>query len=163
MLDDCISDETVSTYQAQLLYLMSKLSKGSTINIYINSPGGNVYAGLGLYDTINYAKNKGFIIKTINIGSACSMAALILMSGSKGYRYGTPNSSVLIHELSGGVFDKMSCMKDSIEEATRLQTALNNIIATNANPDLIEACLRKDLWLDADKAISYNVIDSILK
>ena len=103
-----ITEETVTEYQSQLMYLMSLCNKpDDIITLYINTPGGSVYDGLGLLDLINYAKKQNIIIRTVNIGKAFSMGALLLMSGTKGYRESLLNSSVMIHEISSGGYGKI--------------------------------------------------------
>lgn len=162
MITEEITAESVADYQAQLFYLMSKYKEGDVITIYINSPGGTVLDGLGLYDVIQLVKDKGIIVRTINIGSACSMASLLLMSGTKGYRESTKNSSVLIHEISSGDCGKVPDLEDFAEELKRLQKIANTIISTHSDPKLIELCHRKELWLGAEQALEYNIIDKIL-
>lgn len=162
MLTEQITADSVSDYQAQLFYLMSKYKEGDIITIYINSPGGSVLDGLGLYDTIQLIKDKGIIVRTINIGSACSMASLILMSGTEGYRESTKNSSVLIHEISSYDMGKSPEILDFAEEIKRLQKIVDTIISSHSDPELIQLSHRKDLWLDAEKALQYHIIDKIL-
>lgn len=162
MLTEAITPEAVSTCQAQLFYLMSKYKEGDIITIYINSPGGCVLDGLGLYDTIQLIKSKGIIVRTINIGSACSMASIILMSGTAGYRESTKNSSVLIHEISSEEFGKTPMIVDFAEEMKRLQNIMDSIISEHSDPELIKLCNRKDLWLGAEEALKHHIIDKIL-
>jgi len=162
MIADEIDTESVTDYQTQLFYLMSKLQSGDIITLYINSPGGSVLDGLGLYDTIQLIKQKGIIIRTVNVGSACSMASIILMSGSEGYRESTANSSVLIHEVSAWWMGKTPDLLDQAEEIKRLQTVLDGIISKHSDSKLIELCKRKDLWLNAEDALKYHIIDKIL-
>ncbi len=162
MVNDEICLMSVSEYQQQLLYLMSTSKPGDIISIYINSPGGTVYDGLGLYDMIVYAKQKGFIIRTINVGKACSMGSILLMAGSPGYRESLPNGSVMLHEISSVDFGKTSEMRDQMEEMNRLQKVMNNIISTCSDPQLIKLAERKDLWLNAEDALKYKIIDKII-
>lgn len=165
MINGEITQESVSEWQAMLFYLMSKLtpeeSKKNPIQIYINSYGGSVYDGLGLYDTIQNLIKKGYTVRTVNIGVCASMAAIILMAGSKGYRQSFPNSSTMIHELSYSDFGKISEMKDSVKEAERLQKILDNIIKDSTNCD-IKSFERKDVWFNAQEALEKGIIDSIL-
>lgn len=162
MLTETIKADSVSDYQAQLFYLMSKYKEGDIITIYINSPGGSVLDGLGLYDTIQLIKNKGIIVRTINIGSACSMASLILMSGTEGYRESTKNSSVLIHEISSCDMGKSPEILDFADEIKRLQKIVDTIISSHSDPELLQLSNRKDLWLNAEQALQYHIIDKIL-
>lgn len=161
MITGDITQEKVSEWQSMLIYLMSTSDKKDPIQLYINSYGGSVYDGLGLYDTIQLVKSKGFTVRTVNIGTCASMASIILMAGSKGHRDSMPNCSVMLHELSYGDFGKFSEMEDSVNEAKRLQEKLNEIIKehTNFDPNNFN---RKDVWLDAEKAKNYKIIDNIL-
>lgn len=162
MITDEIDSITVTEYQEQLFYLMSKYGEGDIITLYINSPGGSVYDGLGLYDTIQIIKSKGIIVRTVNIGKACSMASILLMCGTKGYRESTKNSSVMIHEISTLNYGKTPEIRDSTEEMDRLQKIMDDIIKENSSEELIKMCYRKDLWLGAEDAVKYNIIDKIL-
>lgn len=162
MISEEITSDTVVEYQEQLFYLMSKYNKGDIITIYINSPGGSVYDGLGLYDIIQIIKSKGIIVRTINIGKAASMASILLMCGTKGYRESTENSSVMIHEISTWEYGKTPEIRDATEELNRLQKTIDEIISKHSDPKLIDLCSRKDLWLSAKDAIEYNIIDKIL-
>lgn len=165
MINKPITQETVSEWQSMLLYLITQTtpeeSKENPIQLYINSPGGSVYDGLGLYDVIHLIKSKGYIVRTINIGTCASMAAIILMAGSIGYRESLPNCSIMLHELSYGDFGKLSEMEDAVEESQRLQIILDGIITSNSNflPTDFE---RKDVWMDAKTALKYKIIDKIL-
>lgn len=162
MITEVINSDTVTEYQEQLFYLMSQCKANDVITLYINSPGGSVYDGLGLYDVIQLIQQKGIIVRTINIGKACSMASILLMCGTKGYRESTANSSVMVHELSSVEYGKMPELIDGVEEAKRLQNTLDEIIKKHADEALIDLCHRKDLWLSAEDAVKYNIIDKIL-
>lgn len=158
-----ITEETVTEYQSQLMYLMSLCNKpDDIITLYINTPGGSVYDGLGLLDLINYAKKQNIIIRTVNIGKACSMGALLLMSGTKGYRESLLNSSVMIHEISSGGYGKIQDLEENFKETQRLQNIINSIISENSSEELIKLCSKKDLWLNTTEALKYNIIDKIL-
>lgn len=165
MINKEIDSESVNEWQSMLLYLTSNISpedsKTNPIQLYINSPGGSVYDGLGLYDIIQFIKSKGYIIRTINIGLCASFASIILMSGTEGYRESLPNCTVMLHELSYGNYDKFHNMKDSQEEADRINNILENIIVkhTSYNPKDME---RKDVWMGANDALKYKIIDKIL-
>lgn len=160
-----ITQDRVTEWQSMIFYLMGTMTPKESVNnpiqIYINSYGGSVYDGLGLYDTIQLAKSKGYIVRTVNIGTCASMASIILMSGSEGHRDSMPNCSVMLHELSYGDFGKFSEMEDSVNEAKRLQEKLNKIIRihTNFDPNNFN---RKDVWMDAETAKKYNIIDNII-
>lgn len=162
MITEEISAMTVSEYQQQLMYLMSITKPGEVISIYINTPGGSVYDGLGLYDLMNFAKAKGFIIRTVNIGKACSMGSLLLMAGTKGYRESLPNCSVMVHEISTLEYGKTSEMKDQMKEMERLQKVVDSIITDCADPELIQLSKKTDLWLDAKDSLKYKIIDKII-
>lgn len=165
MITGEINQERVSEWQSMILYLMGTMTPKESVNnpiqIYINSYGGSVYDGLGLYDTIQLAKSKGFIVRTVNIGTCASMASIILMSGSEGQRRSLPNCSVMLHELSYGDFGKFSEMEDSVNEAKRLQEKLNRIIRTHTDYDP-NNFNRKDVWMDAEEAKRYKIIDNIV-
>lgn len=162
MITGPINTETVTEYQTQLFYLMSRCSEEDTITLYINSPGGSVYDGLGLYDTIQLVKKNNITVRTVNIGMCCSMASILLMCGSKGHRDSTANSSVMVHEISTIEVGKTPDIIDATEEMKRLQTTMDKIIEENSSKDLISLCNRKDLWLSAEDAKKYNIIDNIL-
>lgn len=163
MVTGDITQESVAEWQSMLFYLMQQNqdSKDTPIQLYINSNGGSVYSGLGLYDTIQYAISKGYVIKTVNIGICASMAAVILLSGSQGYRHSYPNASVMLHELSYGNWGKYSEMKDSHEESTRIKNIIDSIICkhTDFNPIDMD---RKDVWMGTDDALKYKIIDKTL-
>ena len=163
MITSEITRDSVTEYQEQLFYLMSKYKAGDVVTIYINSPGGSVYSGLGLYDVIQVVKSKGIIVRTINIGVAASMASILLMSGTPGHRESTANSTVMVHELSSYDYGKIQELKDSVEECERLQKRLNAIIEKSADPQLVDLCYRKDLWLSAEDAVKYKIIDKIIE
>lgn len=163
MITSEITRDSVTEYQEQLFYLMSKYKAGDVVTIYINSPGGSVYSGLGLYDVIQVVKSKGIIVRTINIGVAASMASILLMSGTPGHRESTENSTVMVHELSSYDYGKIQELKDSVEECERLQKRLNAIIEKSADPQLVDLCYRKDLWLSAEDAVKYKIIDKIIE
>lgn len=162
MITDTIDSISVASYQAQLFYLLSLYKEGDVITIYINSPGGSVYDGLGIIDTIRLVQKKGIIVRIINIGAACSMAALILMSGSVGHREATKNSSVMLHEISSFEYGKTSNLEDHMQEIKRLQDIVDSIIEENSSKELIKLSNRKDLWLSAEEAKNFNIIDNIL-
>ena len=161
-INDEIDSDSVSKYQSEILYLMSVLekSKDKTIKIYINSPGGSLYDALGLYDIMQLAKNRGFTIRTINVGLAASAAALLLMAGSKGYRESLPNCTVMVHQLSAGMCGTYSDLETDFKEKQRLQEKLNNIIKENSCEELSK--VTRDFWMSAEKAKEMNVIDNIV-
>lgn len=163
-ITDVIDANSVSTYQAELLYLASKLTPQESIDdpikLYINSPGGECYSFLGLYDIMQSLINKGYIIETYNIGCAASAAAWILLSGSKGHRYCMPNSTVMLHQPSSGTWGKVTDMEIDVAESKRVKTSLNNLIKKHASEELLDK-IERDYWMSADDALKFNVIDSI--
>ena len=163
-ITDVIDANSVSTYQAELLYLASKLTPQESIDdpikLYINSPGGECYSFLGLYDIMQSLINKGYIIETYNIGCAASAAAWILLSGSKGHRYCMPNSTVMLHQPSSGTWGKVTDMEIDVAESKRVKVSLNNLIKKHASEELLDK-IERDYWMSADDALKFNVIDSI--
>lgn len=156
-----ITSEACNDWIQQLLYLGSTLSEGETITMLINSPGGSVYDGLGVYDMMQNIISRGINIKTVNVGTAWSMAMILLMSGTQGMRYATPHSSTLVHEISHWTEGKTPMLMDDLEEMRRLQGQMNDLITKHADPVLIDLCNRKDLWLDAKQAVEYKIVDEI--
>jgi len=163
-ITDVISADSVATYQAELLYLVSKMSpkesESHPIRIYINSPGGECYSFLGLYDVMQNFINQGYIVETYNVGLAASAAAWILLSGSKGHRYCMPNSTVMLHQPSSGTYGKITDMEIDVKEGKRLKEVLNDIVRKHASGDLIDK-MERDYWLSAEQAKEYNIIDII--
>lgn len=163
-LTEQIDSYTVSTVQAELLYLASKMtpfeSQSNPIVIYINSPGGEIYSCLGLYDIMRLLIGKGYVIETINIGLAASAAAILLLSGSEGHRFSLPNSTVMLHQPSSGTIGTVTDMTIDLEEAVRLKQVLNNIVITHACEDLIPF-MERDKYFTAEEAVKYKIIDSI--
>lgn len=163
-ITDVIDANSVATYQAELLYLASKLTPQESIDdpikLYINSPGGECYSFLGLYDIMQSLINKGYIIETYNIGCAASAAAWILLSGSKGHRYCMPNSTVMLHQPSSGTWGKVTDMEIDVAESKRVKVSLNNLIKKHASEELLDK-IERDYWMSANDALKFNVIDSI--
>ncbi len=155
-----ITDEVSNNIISQLLYLDS-ISK-EDINIYINSPGGSITAGMAIYDTINFIKSD---VSTICIGIAASMASIILASGTKGKRYILPNSEVMIHQPLGGVQGQATEIKIVADRILYLKDKLNKILAEKTNNDLkkIEIDTERDYYLSSKEALEYGLIDKILK
>lgn len=163
-LTEEVDRESIATLQAELFYLTSKMtpeeSETDPITIYINSPGGEVYSCLGLYDVMQLFINQGYIIRTINIGCAASAAAVILLSGSKGHRYCLPNSTVMLHQPSGGTYGPVTDMKIAVEEADRLKKIMNNIVRQHAGDEVVEL-MERDAWISPEEALKFNLIDEI--
>jgi len=163
-LTEEVDRESIATLQAELFYLTSKMtpeeSEADPITIYINSPGGEVYSCLGLYDVMQLFINQGYVIRTINIGCAASAAAVILLSGSKGHRYCLPNSTVMLHQPSGGTYGPVTDMKIAVEEADRLKKIMNNIVRQHAGDEVVEL-MERDAWISPEEALKFNLIDEI--
>ena len=156
-----ITDETANTVVAQLIYLEGKDSK-KDINLYINSPGGSVTAGMAIYDTMNFIKCD---VSTICIGMAASMASFLLSSGAKGKRLILPNSEVMIHQPLGGAQGQATDIKIQAERIIKLRSKLNEILASNTGNDLvkIEKDTERDHYMSAQEALDYGIVDKIIK
>lgn len=159
-----INELTVSGYQGELFYLASKISptesQKNPIKIYINSPGGEIYSLLGLYDVMQLFINQGYVIETVNIGLAASAAAVILLTGSKGHRFCLPNATVMLHQPSSGTWGKVTDMEIDVKESKRLKELLNDIIKKHTSEEL-SAKMERDYYLSAGDALKYNLIDAI--
>ena len=155
-----IDDSVASLVIAQLLILEAENSD-KDIFLYINSPGGYVSAGLGIYDTMNYIKPS---VATICMGQASSMAAVLLAGGAAGKRSALPNSRVMIHQPLGGAEGQASDIKIQADEILRLRTRLNSILAKNTKQTLrkIEKDTDRNFFMNADEAKKYGIIDTIL-
>lgn len=162
-IDEEITQETANAIQSQLIYLINKLAgePDAKITILINSPGGSVYDGLGIYDLIQKAQKEGIIVNTVNLGKACSMGSLLLMAGSPGYRESYPHARVMVHEASHYQYGKTSDLEDQMKEMKTLQNILNEIICRHASEKLTTDCLKTDLWMSAQEALDNNIIDKI--
>lgn len=155
-----IDDYTANTLQAQLLYLDST-DPGKDISIYINSPGGSVYAGLGIYDTMQFIGSK---VATICTGMAASMAAVLLVAGAEGKRSALKHSRVMIHQPMGGVQGQASDIEITAREIQKLKKELYTIIAEHAHTDFdkVWADSDRDYWMTAEEAKGYGMIDQVL-
>lgn len=154
-----IDDHLANNIVAQLLYLDSL--GNDNINLYINSNGGSVTAGMAIYDTMNYIKSD---VSTICVGLAASMGAFLLSSGSKGKRYALPNADILIHQPSGGTQGQATDMKIAAEHIIKIRERLNHILAKNTGQKIerIENDVERDYYLTAKEALNYGIIDKIL-
>ncbi|MBR1676276.1 MAG: ATP-dependent Clp endopeptidase proteolytic subunit ClpP [Clostridia bacterium] len=154
-----INDAVANTVVAELLYLEAKDSV-KDINIYINSPGGSVSAGLAIYDTMNFIKCD---VSTICIGMAASMGAFLLSSGKKGKRYALPSSEIMIHQPLGGAQGQASDIKIQAEHILALKAKLNSVLSENTGKPLevIEKDTDRDNYLTAEEALEYGLIDKI--
>ncbi len=155
-----INDQVANIIQAQLLFLESTDSS-KDIQIYINSPGGGVYAGLGIYDTMQLIKPN---VATICTGMAASMGAVLLCAGEKGKRSGLTHSRIMIHQPLGGAQGQASDIEITAKEIITLKEELYKIISKHTGQDYkkVYADSDRDYWMKSDKAIEYGMIDEIL-
>lgn len=155
-----INDYTANTLQAQLLYLDS-VDPGKDISIYINSPGGSVYAGLGIYDTMQFINSD---VATICTGMAASMAAVLLVSGTEGKRAALKHSRVMIHQPLGGAQGQASDIEITAREIQKLKKELYTIIADHSNTeyDKVWKDSDRDYWMTAQEALDYGMIDRVM-
>ena len=155
-----VDDYTANTLQAQLLYLDS-VDPGKDISIYINSPGGSVYAGLGIYDTMQFISSD---VATICTGMAASMAAVLLVAGAEGKRSALPHSRVMIHQPMGGAQGQASDIEITAREIMKTKRELYEILSAHSGVALkkIEKDADRDYWLSAREAKEYGLIDEVL-
>ena len=155
-----INDDVANIIQAQLLFLESTDSK-KDIQMYINSPGGSVYAGLGIYDTMQLINPK---VATICTGMAASMAAILLTAGSKGRRSILPHSRVMIHQPMGGAEGQASDIEITAREIVKIKKELYEIIAHHTEKPLeqIEKDADRDYWMTSKEALAYGMVDEIM-
>jgi ATP-dependent Clp protease protease subunit len=160
-LGEEVNEHTANIVVAQLLFLAGEDSK-KDIMFYINSPGGSVYDGMAIYDTMQYIKPD---VQTIGIGLQASMGAFLLSSGTKGKRCLLPHSRVMIHQPSSGTRGKVTDQEISLRESIRVKKLLNEILAKNTGQKLarIEKDVDRDFWMDAKEAITYGLADEIIK
>jgi len=154
-----INDSVSNIIVSQLLYLDSESHED--IYLYINSPGGSVSSGFAIYDTMNFIKSD---VKTIVIGMAASMAAVLLSSGAKGKRCALKNAEVMIHQPLGGVQGQATDMKIVCDRIMKKKNKLNKLMALNTGQDIeqIEADMERDNYMDAETALEYGLIDEII-
>ena len=155
-----IDDYAANVIQAQLLYLDSS-DPGKDISIYINSPGGSVYAGLGIYDTMQYISSE---VSTICTGMAASMAAVLLVAGERGKRFGLRHSRVMIHQPLGGVQGQASDIEITAREIKKIKDELYTIISNHSGVpfEKVERDSDRDYWMIASEAKEYGMIDEVL-
>ncbi|MBO5178919.1 MAG: ATP-dependent Clp endopeptidase proteolytic subunit ClpP [Clostridia bacterium] len=160
-IGDEITDATASLVVAQLLFLESE-DPEKDIHIYINSPGGSVTAGMAIYDTMQYIKPD---VSTICVGMAASMGAFLLSAGKKGKRYALPNAEIMIHQPLGGARGQASDVKIHAEFLLKTRDKLNKILSENTGKPLeqIERDTDRDNFMTADEALSYGLIDKVMK
>ena len=154
-----IDDDLANSVISQLLFLDSR--NHDDINLYINSPGGNITSGMAIYDTMNYIKSD---VTTICVGMAASMASVLLASGKKGKRYILPNAEVMIHQPLGGVKGQATEIKIVADRILYLRKKLNKILSEKTGKDIkeIEKDTERDYYLNASDALEYGLVDKIL-
>ena len=160
-LGDEVNDVTASLVVAQLLFLESEDSN-KDINLYINSPGGSVTAGMAIYDTMQYIKCD---VSTICVGMAASMGAFLLSGGAKGKRFALPNAEIMIHQPLGGTQGQATDMEIEVEHMLRIKKNLISIMAENAGKDyetVLAHCERNN-WMTAKEAMEYGLIDKVVE
>lgn len=159
-LNDEVNDQTASLVVAQLLFLEAD-DPDKDINLYINSPGGSVTAGMAIYDTMNYIKCD---VSTICIGMAASMGAFLLSSGTKGKRYALPNAEIMIHQPLGGMRGQVSDMEIHAKRFIEIKENLNKILAENTGKsiEIIRKDTDRDNFLKANEALEYGIIDKVI-
>ncbi len=159
-LGEEVNQHTAGLVIAQLLHLAYE-DENADIKLYINSPGGSVYDGLAIYDTIKYIKPD---VQTIGIGLQASMSALLLSSGTKRKRVVLPNSRIMIHQPSSGTEGKVTDQEISLREAIYLKKRINQILAENTDQKLatIEKDVERDYWLSAEEAVKYGLVDKVI-
>lgn len=159
-LGEEVTDVTASLVVAQLLFLEAE-DPNKDINLYINSPGGSVTAGMAIYDTMNYIKCD---VSTVCLGLAASMGAFLLSGGAKGKRFATPNAEIMIHQPSGGAKGQATEIRIVAENILKIKKRLNEIMAANTGQpfEVIERDTERDNYMTADEAKAYGLIDDIL-
>jgi ATP-dependent Clp protease protease subunit len=160
-LGTAIDDYVANIIQAQLLFLES-VDNSKDISIYINSPGGGVYAGLGIYDTMQFIKPE---VATICTGMAASMGAVLMCAGEKGKRSALPHSRVMIHQPLGGAQGQASDIEITAREIMKLKEELYEIISSHSGQSMekVHADSDRDYWMKAEEAKAYGMIDEVLK
>ena len=159
-LDEDVNDVSAGLVVAQLLFLESE-DPTKDINLYINSPGGSVTAGMAIYDTMQYVKCD---VSTICIGMAASMGAFLLSGGTKGKRYALPNAEIMIHQPSGGAQGQATEISIVAEQILKTRHKLNTILAENTGQPLevIERDTERDNYMTAEEAKAYGLIDEVI-
>lgn len=160
-LGEEVNETTAGLVVAQLLFLESE-DPSKDINLYINSPGGSVTAGMAIYDTMQYIKCD---VSTTCIGMAASMGAFLLAGGAKGKRYALPNAEIMIHQPLGGAQGQATDIKIAAEHILRTKAKLNKILSENTGKplDIIEVDTERDNWMTAEQAVAYGLIDSVVE
>ncbi|MBU4351241.1 ATP-dependent Clp endopeptidase proteolytic subunit ClpP [Candidatus Parcubacteria bacterium] len=156
-----INDMTANSVIAQMLFLASK-EPGKDIQLYINSPGGSVTAGLAIYDTIQYIKPD---VSTVCVGMAASMAAVLLAAGKKGKRFTLPNSEILLHQVAGGATGQAIEIEITAKQILKIKEKINQILSKHTGQTLakIEKDTDRDFYLSSEEAKLYGLIDKVIK
>ncbi len=156
-----VNDYTANVIQAQLLYLDS-VDSDRDISIYLNTPGGSVYAGLGIYDTMQFVRSR---VATICTGMAASMGAVLLVAGEKGMRAALPHSRVMIHQPLGGIQGQASDIEITAREILKLKDELYQIISDHSGQttEKIRQDADRDYWMTAEEALQYGMIDKVYR
>ena len=159
-LGDEVNDTTASLVVAQMLFLESE-DPNKDINLYINSPGGSVTAGMAIYDTMNYVKCD---VSTICMGLAASMGAFLLAGGAKGKRFALPNAEIMIHQPLGGTQGQATEIEIAAKHILRTKEKLNRMLAENTGKDYVTVCAdtERDNWKSAEEACEYGLIDKVI-
>ncbi len=159
-LGEDVNEHTANIVVAQLIHLAYDDPK-KDIKLYINSPGGSVYDGMAIYDTIQFIKPD---VQTIGIGLQASMGAFLLSSGTKGKRFALPNSRIMIHQPSSGTQGKVTDQEITLRESIYLKQVINEILAKNTGQKLskIEKDMERDFWMSAKEAVDYGLIDEVI-
>lgn len=159
-LGEQVDSHTANLVVAQMLFLEAEEPKKDII-FYINSPGGSVYDGMAIYDTMQYVKSD---VQTVGIGLQASMGAFLLSSGKKGKRFILPHSKVMIHQPSSGTRGKVTDMEIDLKESIKVKKLLNDILAKNTGQKLaqIEEDAERDYWMSAKEAKAYGLVDKII-
>jgi ATP-dependent Clp protease protease subunit len=159
-LGEDVNPHTANLVVAQMLFLAAEDPKKDII-FYINSPGGSVYDGMAIYDTMQFVKND---VQTVGIGLQASMGAFLLSSGTKGKRMILPHSKVMIHQPSSGTRGKVTDMEIDLKESLRVKQLLNEILAKNTGQDLkkVEEDAERDYWMTAENAKNYGLVDKVI-
>jgi ATP-dependent Clp protease protease subunit len=160
-LGEEVNEASANTIVAQLLHLAYADPK-KDIKLYINSPGGTVYDGLAIYDTIQFISPD---VQTIGIGLQASMGSFLLSSGAKGKRFALPNSRIMIHQPSSGTQGKVTDQEISLRESIFVKKQLNEMLAKNTGQKLakIEKDMERDFWMSSEEALAYGIIDEVIK
>lgn len=159
-LGEDVNEHTANSVVAQLLHL-AYVDPQTDISLYINSPGGSVYDGMAIYDTMNFIKPD---VATYGIGLQASMGAFLLSSGAKGKRFCLPHAKVMIHQPSSGTHGKVTDMEIDMKETLEVKEMLAKIMAKNTGQKLakVKSDMERDYWMTPDEAVKYGLIDKVL-